>query len=426
MSQSQAWFSRAEKCFPGGVNSPVRAFGSVGGTPIVFERGEGKHLWDVDGKKYVDFCASWGPLILGYSHPEVVNAVQQQAAKALTFGAPCKEEVLLAEKVKSWIPGIEKLRFVSSGTEATMSALRVARAFTKRDRVIKFVGCYHGHADAFLIAAGSGLATFQTSSSQGVPMDAVKHTITCEYNDIDFLKQLPDNVTQEIAAVIIEPLACNMGLVKPTPEFMQFLRSWTKQIGALFIFDEVMTGFRLAKGGAAEHFKTQPDLWTFGKIIGGGLPAAAFGGREEIMNVLSPLGGCYQAGTLSGNPMAMAAGLATLNAMEKQNTFSACESLGKHLDMVVQEILSSHISSGKLSYVRQASFFCFFFGRSSLPQNFKEVQQSNMQTFSKVYHHLLNAGIYLGPSGYEVGFISNAHEKSDCENLVQEIAKALK
>lgn len=425
LKKSSELMSKSRAVFPGGVNSPVRSFRSVGGEAVVFARGEGKHLFDVDGNCYVDFCASWGPLILGYSPRAVVEAVQNQATRAMSFGAPSEAELLLGEKIKSWVKGIDLLRFVSSGTEATMSAIRVARAYTKRDKIIKFEGCYHGHADNLLVAAGSGLATLGTPSSAGVPSGATADTIVLSYNSEDDVKAAFEKYKDKIAAIIIEPVACNMGLVKPQKGYLEFLRNITKQHGALLIFDEVMTGFRLKKGGAGEHFQIDADLYTYGKIIGGGLPAAAYGGKKAVMEVVAPLGPCYQAGTLSGNPLAMTAGLATLSEMERQNAFSKLAELGEALDKFVSQKLGRQIEQGKLCYLREESFFCFFFGTNKAPRNFKEVASTDMAMFNRVYHAWLNAGVYMGPSGYEVGFLSTVHAPTDLEKLVQVVVECL-
>lgn len=421
--KSAELMARSRKIFPGGVNSPVRSFRSVGGDPIVFSHGQGKFLTDVDGNTYVDFCSSWGPLILGYSHPKVLEAVTKQAQRALTFGAPCAEEILLAEKIQSWIPGLEMMRFVSSGTEATMSAIRVARAATGRNKFVKFEGCYHGHADCLLVKAGSGLATLGQASSAGVPEGCVQDTITGVYNSQQGIEQIFAQWGKEIAAVIVEPMAANMGLVLPENNFLGVLRRLCDENGSVLIFDEVMTGFRVSRGGAAEAFGVQPDLWTFGKIVGGGLPAAAYGGKKNLMEHVAPLGRAYQAGTLSGNPLAMAAGLATLKEMESQNAFEKLESLGRVLDAAVQTQLSPALQSGKVSFVRKSSFFCFFFGTKRLPQNFTEVAACDMGAFNKIYHCWLDAGLYMGPSGYEVGFLSVEHSALDIEKLVGVIAE---
>ncbi len=423
---SMAIVEASRKVFPGGVNSPVRAFSGVGGTPVVFEKGAGKTLSDVDGNSYIDFCASWGPLILGYSHPSVVSAVQKQAESALTFGAPSANELVLAEKVMEWVPQLEMMRFVSSGTEATMSAIRTARAATGRNKIVKFVGCYHGHADCLLVDAGSGLATLGQPSSAGVTEGAVVDTITVPYNDVAAVEAVFEKWGQDIALVAVEPMAANMGLVLPQEGYLKFLREITLQQGALLLFDEVMTGFRVAQGGAAEAFGVVPDLWAFGKIIGGGLPAAAYGGRREIMEHVSPLGSAYQAGTLSGNPLAMAAGLATLEEMERCGAFEKLEQTGQALDHLVADQLAMQMEQGQLSYVRKASFFCFFFGTGKHPQNFAEVSQGDFPLFAKVYHAWLDAGVYMGPSGYEVGFLNTLHEKADLEKLVGVVADVVR
>ena len=417
---------RSRKVFPGGVNSPVRSFRSVGGSPIVFSHGMGKNLFDVDGNRYVDFCSSWGPLILGYSHPSLISAMQEQLQKAVTFGAPSDLEVRLAEKVQNWIPGIEMMRFVSSGTEATMSAVRAARAVTKRNKFVKFEGCYHGHADQFLVKAGSGLATLGNTSSAGVPSGTTQDTLTAIYNSEESIHEIFSQYGNDIAAVIIEPVAANMGLVLPKPGYLEFLRKVTKENGTVLIFDEVMTGFRLSKGGAASYFQVQPDLWTFGKIIGGGIPAAAYGGKKEIMQMISPLGDAYQAGTLSGNPLAMVAGYATLSEIENQNAFEKLESLGKYLDSLVQKELTPFIEKSKVCFVRIESFFCFFFGTNRAPNNFDEVSKTDMKLFNKVYHEWIQNGIYLGPSGYEVGFLSACIEYEDLDLMVSIVKNVLK
>jgi glutamate-1-semialdehyde 2,1-aminomutase len=421
--RSAELMARSRKIFPGGVNSPVRSFRGVGGEPIVFSHGSGKYLTDVDGNVFVDFCGSWGPLILGYSHPTVIEAVQKQATRALTFGAPSEEEVVLAEKIRSWIPHMEMMRFVSSGTEATMSAIRVARAATGRSKFVKFEGCYHGHADCLLVKAGSGLATLVQASSAGVPEGCVQDTITGVYNSVEGIEGIFAQWGHDIAAVIVEPMAANMGLVLPDNNFLAHLRRLCDKYGSVLIFDEVMTGFRIARGGAAEAFGVQPDMWTFGKIVGGGLPAAAYGGKQSIMQHVAPLGRAYQAGTLSGNPLAMAAGLATLQEMERQNAFEKLESAGKQLDALVSAKLSSAMNAGKVAYVRKSSFFCFFFGTRSLPKNFAEVSACDMTLFNKIYHCWLNAGLYMGPSGYEVGFLSTEHSPADLEKLVDVVAQ---
>jgi glutamate-1-semialdehyde 2,1-aminomutase len=423
--KSKQIMERSSKVFPGGVNSPVRSFRSVGGTPVVFSHGKGKYLYDVDGNQYVDFCSSWGPLILGYSNPEVISAIEDQIQKSVTFGAPSEAELNLAEKIKSWIPGIDLLRFVSSGTEATMSALRAARAATGKDKFIKFEGCYHGHADCFLVSAGSGLATLGNPSSSGVPHKGIEDTLVAVYNDVQSVEKIFEQYGNEIAAVIVEPVAANMGLVLPEPGFLKFLREITEKNKAILIFDEVMTGFRLAQGGAASYFHVSPDLWTFGKIIGGGLPCAAYGGKYEIMKNIAPLGKAYQAGTLSGNPLAMIAGLATLNEMENRNAFDLLEEKGNQLDQLVEQNLADLIKDNRLCYKRIASFFCFFFGTNQAPKNFSQVSQTNMDLFNKVYHAWLDAGIYLGPSGYEVGFLSTEIQEEDMLKLVSVIRNIL-
>lgn len=423
--KSQLIMTKSQKLFPGGVNSPVRSFSSVGGTPIVFSHGKGKYLFDVDGNRFIDFCSSWGPLILGYSNPSITNALLKQIKKAVTFGAPTELECLLAEKIKSFVPEIDMLRFVNSGTEATMSAIRVARAATGRSKFLKFEGCYHGHADMFLIKSGSGLSTFGIPASSGVPHPVIEDTLVVPYNDINAVQKVFENFGDEIAAIIVEPVAANMGLVSPTHEFLNFLRNITHKYNSILIFDEVMTGFRLARGGASEFFNVVPDMWIFGKIMGGGLPAAAYGGKQNIMKHLAPLGTVYQAGTLSGNPLAMAAGLATLNQIEKLNLYEVLEEKGQFLDKIVEKYLANFIAKGLVQYVRVASFFCFFFGLEKIPKNYTDVCKADMETFTKVYHAWLKDSIYLGPSGFEVGFLSYAHTKNDLIKCVKIIKKTL-
>jgi glutamate-1-semialdehyde 2,1-aminomutase len=415
---SKSYMELAKSIFPGGVNSPVRSFRSVGGDPIVFQSGKGKWIRSIDEKEYIDFCGSWGPLLLGYGNAEVLEAVQNQLHKAMTFGAPCPAELALAQKMQSFLPGLELLRFVSSGTEATMSAIRVARAFTGRCKILKFEGCYHGHSDSLLHKAGSGLATLGQASSLGVPPGAIQDTISLPFNQIQACEELFSQMGSQMACVILEPMAGNMGLVLPEPGFLETLRALCTRHGAVLIFDEVMTGFRVARGGAQEIFGVQPDLWTFGKVIGGGLPAAAYGGKREIMSVVAPLGGAYQAGTLSGNPLAMVAGLATLEQIEKKNAYRSIEETGTLLDRLVNVTLAEELKTGKVFYIRKTSFFSFFFGTTTAPKNFEQVSQTNMVLFNRFYHNCLAQGVYLGPSGFEVGFLSLCHEESDLVRLV--------
>ena len=419
--RSSEIMEQSSQYFPGGVNSPVRGFKFVGGHAIVFDRGEGKHLYDVDGNQYIDFCSSWGPLILGYNDFHVLNAVTQQAKKALTFGAPSETELLLAKKIKSFLPHIGMMRFVSSGTEAAMSAVRLARGYTKRKKIIKFEGCYHGHSNELLVGPRNGYATFGVLSFDGVPEGATSDTIILPFNDTEVVEKIFEEIGDQIACVIVEPLATNMGLVTPLKGYLDFLRTITRQYESLLIFDEITTGFRLARGGATEAYLVSPDIWLFGKIIGGGLPAAAFASSIQIMNTLAPLGPVYQAGTLSGCPLAMVAGITTLKRIEDLRAYDTLEKLGKILDSLVKE----HLSSCHLAYVRKGSLFSFFFGTKTPPKNFKEVQACNMTIFSKVYHHLLDKGLYLGPSGYEVFFLNILHTEKDLELLVTEIKNIL-
>ena len=421
MNSSKDWYERSLKLFPGGVNSPVRSFKSVGCEPKLFAQGLGPYMYDTNGQRYIDFCCSWGPLILGHLHPYVVQKLNQQISTAMTFGATCPQEILLGEEILNhWFTSMEKLRFVNSGTEASMSVLRLARGYTSRKKIVKFEGCYHGHVDSLLISAGSGLAQFGEPTSPGVIN--FEETLVVPYNDLEALQAVFKEYGEEIAAVMIEPMAANMGLVLPQKGFLEGIRSLTTQYKSLFIFDEVMTGFRIHKGGSHLAFGVQPDLWTMGKIVGGGLPAAAYGGKKEIMDWISPSGPIYQAGTLSGNPLAMAAGLATLQYVRENNVLEHLEELGKELDLLVSERLEKYKQKGLLLYVRKASFFCFFFGTTSLPQNFKEVDACNMDLFSEVYAKWLETGVYMGPSGYEVGFLSYSHNRSHLEKLLEAIA----
>ncbi len=405
-------FSRARKLIPGGVNSPVRAFGAVGGTPRFFARAAGAHLWDVDGKGYVDYVGSWGPMVAGHSHPAVVAAVQAAAANALSFGAPTPGEVELAETLCRLVPSLESVRLVSSGTEATMTAIRLARGFTGRNTIVKFEGCYHGHADALLVKAGSGALTFGNPSSAGVPAEVVAHTAVLSYNDVPGVKKFFSQNGKSVAAVIVEPVAGNMNLLLPAPGFLEALREECTRHGALLILDEVMTGFRVALGGAQARFGIRPDLTTLGKVIGGGLPVGALGGRREIMDKLAPLGPVYQAGTLSGNPVAVAAGLATLKLVEQPGFQEKIESTTR----LLVEGLAAEAKKAGVAFSAQAigSMFGLYF-RSSTPRNFAEVMQCDKERFNRFFHAMLERGIYLAPSAYEAGFVSAAHGSAEIE-----------
>jgi glutamate-1-semialdehyde 2,1-aminomutase len=405
-------FSRARQRIPGGVNSPVRAFGAVGGTPVFFARAAGAHLWDVDGKRYVDYVGSWGPMVAGHSHPAVVAAVQSAAANALSFGAPTQAEVELAETLCRLVPSLESVRLVSSGTEATMTAIRLARGFTGRSTIVKFEGCYHGHADALLVKAGSGALTFGNPSSAGVPAEVVAQTAVLSYNDVAGAKKFFSRNGKSIAAVIVEPVAGNMNLVLPAPGFLDALREECTRHGALLILDEVMTGFRVALGGAQGRFGIRPDLTTLGKVIGGGLPVGALGGRREVMDKLAPLGPVYQAGTLSGNPVAVAAGLATLKLVEQPGFQEKIESTTR---LLVEGLAAEAKKAGVACSTQSiGSMFGLYF-LPSVPRNFAEVMQCDKERFNRFFHAMLERGVYLAPSAFETGFVSAAHGSAEIE-----------
>ena len=410
MKKSESLFLRAQARIPGGVNSPVRAFRAVGGTPPFLERASGAYVWDVDGRRYIDYVGSWGPMLAGHTHPAVVEAVQQAAARALSFGAPTEAEVELAELVCELVPSLELVRFVSSGTEATMTALRLARGATGRDLIVKFEGCYHGHADALLVKAGSGALTLGNPSSAGVPADTAAHTVVLDYNDVAQARAVFEKRGREIAAVIVEPVAGNMNLVLPGHGFLGTLREECTRHGAVLIFDEVMTGFRVALGGAQERFGIRPDLTTLGKVIGGGLPVGAVGGRRDIMEKLAPLGPVYQAGTLSGNPVAVAAGLATLKLIRQPGFHARVEATTARLvEGLQQEARSAGVAFSAQSL---GSMFGVYF-RATPPASFAEVMQCDREAFNRFFHAMLQAGIYLAPSAYEAGFVSAAHSEAD-------------
>jgi glutamate-1-semialdehyde 2,1-aminomutase len=412
ISKSQALFEKSQRVIPGGVNSPVRAFRAVGGTPLFFERGAGAYLWDVDGNRYIDYVGSWGPAILGHAHPEVVKAVQERAARGMSFGAPTEAEWEMAERLTKLLPAIEQVRLTSSGTEATMSAIRLARGFTGRNRIIKFEGCYHGHGDALLVKAGSGALTFGHPSSAGVPAEVVASTTVLAYNDANELSDAFAKFGHEIACVIIEPIAGNMNFVMPAQSYMDTLRALCTKHGAVLIFDEVMTGFRVGLAGAQGHFKITPDLTTLGKVIGGGMPVGAFGGRRDIMAHLAPLGGVYQAGTLSGNPVAVAAGLKTLELIAKPGFF---ESLGATTRSLVEGLCREAGNAGiALSGDSLGGMFGIYF-RDALPTSYEEVMQADRERFNRFFHAMLDRGVYLAPSAFEAGFVSAAHLPADLD-----------
>ena len=418
MHASQKLFERAQRVTPGGVNSPVRAFGSVGGTPVFLARAQGAHIFDVDDRQYLDFVGSWGPLILGHAAPAVIEAVTRTARLGTTFGATTEREVELAELVTKLVPSVKKVRFTSSGTEATMSALRLARGFTKRDKVLKFSGCYHGHADAFLTEAGSGVATLGIPGTAGVPQATAADTLTVPYNDLAAVEKLLQQVGSQVAAIIVEPVACNMGLVLPEADFLAGLRRVCDTHGILLIFDEVITGFRVALGGAQAHFGSTPDLTTFGKIIGGGLPVGAFGGRADIMDHLSPKGPVYQAGTLSGNPLAMAAGIAMLKALQQPGFYERLEGLGAHLEKGLRKVLTKHGQPAHFDRLGSIFYLWFKAKQSARPRNYADIKTGQADVYAKFFHALLAKGMYLAPSAYEVGFLSAAHTQDHIDQAI--------
>jgi len=414
-------FELSQKFIPGGVNSPVRAFSSVGGTPIFFKKGLGSRLWDENDKEYIDYINSWGPMILGHAHPEVIKAVQKTAKDSLSFGAPTSKELDMAEILVRLVPSMEQVRLVSSGTEATMSAIRVARGFTSRDRIVKFEGCYHGHADALLVKAGSGALTFGQPSSAGVPRDVAKHTHTLPFNDTVALEKSFSEMGDEIACVIIEPIVGNMNLILPDIKFLKTLRQLCTQYGTVLIFDEVMTGFRVALGGAQELYGVTPDMTTLGKIIGGGLPVGAFGGKKDIMQKLAPLGPVYQAGTLSGNPVAVAAGLRTLELIQEPNFYQELTLMTKKL--VTGMNMAASKNDIKFSARSVGGMFGLYF-RESPPNSFDEIMESDREKFNKFFHSMLKQGIYFGPSAFEAGFVSAAHTEKDINETIKASHKA--
>ncbi len=419
--KSKSLFKRALEAIPGGVNSPVRAFGAVGGTPPVIRRAEGATIEDVDGNRYIDFVMSWGPLILGHAHPEVIKAVQDAAAGGTSYGAICRFEVELAERVIASYPGIEQVRFVSTGTEATMSAIRLARGVTGRDVIVKFSGCYHGHVDHLLVSAGSGLATFGTPSSSGVPSRFAELTRVLPLDDEERLVDLFSREGQRIAAVIIEPVPANNGLLIQRKSFLEALRRETERAGALLIFDEVITGFRLAWGGAAAQMEITPDLVTLGKVIGGGLPVGAFAGRRDLLKHLAPHGPVYQAGTLSGNPVAMAAGLETLTVLEREDGWKQLEKLGEDLEACLAPVLRE--APFPVHLVRMGSLFWLSFQKGDPPRSAESIDPESANRYRPVFNGLLQRGIALAPSAYEVGFLSLAHHRTHIERLASAIAE---
>lgn len=421
--RSEALYERACKVIPGGVNSPVRAFKAVGGTPLFVQSASGQHLVDADGRKYLDLVNSWGALILGHSHPEVIAAIVEASRRGTTFGAPCQSEVELAERIVASYPGLEQVRFVSSGTEAVMSAIRLARAYTGRDLIVKFSGCYHGHADHLLVAAGSGLATFGTPSSAGVPKAFTECTIVLPLDDEAALEELFARRGAQIAAVIIEPVPANHGLLPQRREFLQRLRDITGKHGALLIFDEVISGFRLARGGVAELTGLVPDMATFGKIIGGGMPVGGFGASRKIMERLAPLGDTYQAGTLSGNPVAMASGITTLDIMIRDSGWKRLEEIAAQVERALLPVISQ--ASFPIHFVRAGSLFWMSFHDKAAPRDAAAMSPKALERYRALFHAMLDRGVYLPPSAYEACFLSLAHTSADIEQLARALRESL-
>jgi glutamate-1-semialdehyde 2,1-aminomutase len=423
MTQSSNLFEQAKQHIPGGVNSPVRAFNGVGGTPIFFEKADGAYAFDVDGNKYIDYVGSWGPMILGHNHPSIKNAVLKAVENGLSFGAPTEIEVVMANKVTEFLPSVEKVRMVNSGTEATMSAIRLARGYTGKNKLLKFEGCYHGHADSLLVKAGSGLLTMGVPSSPGIPEDVAKHTITAEFNNLDSVNALFEQYGDDIACIIVEPVAGNMNCIPPKDGFLQGLRQICDEQGAVLIFDEVMTGFRVAKGSCQGLFDVTPDLTTLGKVIGGGMPVGAFGGKKEIMAHLAPEGPVYQAGTLSGNPVAMAAGLAALTELEKDGFYDELTEKTAYLVNGVKQASIKH--NIPLTTSQVGGMFGIFFTDADKVETFAQVQECDLERFKKFFHLCLEKGVYLAPSAFEAGFVSAAHSYDDLDNTISAIGEAL-
>ena len=413
MSRSEQLFTAAQKHIPGGVNSPVRAFRAVGGTPVFFERAEGAYMFDADGKRYIDYVLSWGPMILGHGHPAVLDAIRAQLEKAMTFGTPTELEIQLADKLCEIVPGMEMVRMVNSGTEATMSAIRLARGYTGRDKIIKFEGCYHGHSDSLLVKAGSGALTLGVPSSPGVPASLADHTVTLTYNDIEGVKQAFAEIGEQVACVILEPVAGNMNCVPPVPGFLESLRECCTNNGAVLIIDEVMTGFRVGPQGATGHFNIDADLITLGKVIGGGMPVGAFGGKREIMEKIAPLGPVYQAGTLSGNPVAMAAGLATLEEVSRPDFLDPLVEKTDRLVKGLRELAAAANIPMTSNHI--GTMWGLFFTEEEQITNYQQVIACDTARFGKFFHGMLNEGVYLAPASYEAGFMSAAHTDADIQ-----------
>ncbi|MEQ9888773.1 glutamate-1-semialdehyde 2,1-aminomutase [Pectobacterium zantedeschiae] len=417
MNKSESLYAAAQQLIPGGVNSPVRAFNGVGGTPLFIERADGAYLYDADEQAYIDYVGSWGPMVLGHNHPAIRDAVIAAAERGLSFGAPTEMEVQMARLVTSLVPSMDMVRMVNSGTEATMSAIRLARGYTGRDKIIKFEGCYHGHADCLLVKAGSGALTLGQPNSPGVPADFARHTLTCVYNDLSSVRAAFEQYPDEIAAIIVEPVAGNMNCVPPLPDFLPGLRALCDEFGALFIIDEVMTGFRVALAGAQSHYGVVPDLTCLGKIIGGGMPVGAFGGKREVMQALAPTGPVYQAGTLSGNPIAMAAGFACLTEVAKPGVHEKLTALTNQL---ADGLLAAAKAENTPLVVNQAGgMFGLFFTDADSVTSYQDVMKCDVERFKRFFHMMLEEGIYLAPSAFEAGFMSLAHTPQDIERTIE-------
>lgn len=424
MNRSETLYQRAQQSIPGGVNSPVRAFKAVGGTPPFITTAKGPYVFDADSRKYIDYVQSWGPMILGHAHPEILATLEKTMRNGLSFGAPTELEIRLAEKIREFVPSMELLRMVNSGTEATMSAIRLARGFTGRDTIIKFEGCYHGHSDSLLVKAGSGALTFGVPSSPGVPESVARHTVTLDYNDSDQLRKTMSEIGDTVACIIVEPVAGNMNCVPPVPGFLQVLREACDEQGALLIFDEVMTGFRVAPGGAQQRFDIKPDLTTLGKVIGGGMPVGAFGGRRDIMEMLAPVGPVYQAGTLSGNPMAMAAGLKNLEIIGEKNFYEPIYQATEQLVTGLKSLALQYDIPFTTNHC--GTMFGFFFTELDSVTRYQQVMDCNTERFNKFFHLMLDNGVYLAPASYEAGFVSSAHNSGVIDQTLEKAGQAFR
>ncbi len=416
-THSEQLFDQAQQHIPGGVNSPVRAFAGVGGSPRFIASAEGAYITDADGKQYIDYIGSWGPMILGHNHPAIKQAVLEAVENGLSYGAPTEIEVTMAQKVKSMVPSIDKIRMVSSGTEATMSAIRLARGYTNRNKILKFEGCYHGHADSLLVKAGSGALTLGVPNSPGIPEDVAQHTLTVSFNDLEQVKEVFAKYGDDIACIIVEPVAGNMNCIIPVEGFLQGLRDICDQYGSVLIFDEVMTGFRVAAGGVQEYFGIKPDLTTLGKVIGGGMPVGAFGGKAEIMDYIAPVGPVYQAGTLSGNPVAMAAGLAALNELSKPGIYETLTASAKMLAEGIKQAAEEHNVDVYTNHI--GGMFGIFFTKETSVSSFAQATACDTEKFKRFFHLMLDNGVYLAPSAFEAGFVSTAHDETVIQKTIE-------